>query len=259
MDAVARFEALASISEAELDLAEAALTIAAGAHPSLDVARWLGTLERMASGIDTFEQLRLRMFAELGLTGNRDDYYDPRNSYLNEVIERRRGIPITLSILMMEIGRRASVAVEGIAMPAHFLVRDPVGGTYCDPFDAGATMDESGCERLYRQVTGSSEDAPFGSDMLPVAGKRDILARVLANLKAIFSAHGEPGDLEWVLRMRLALPAVPRAEAVELGEAIARQGRVREAAAEVETHAERHPEMESVFRAAARALRARLN
>lgn len=258
MDAVARFGELATMPETELDLAEAALMIAACAQPALDVQRWLRELDRLAHGIDSFEKLRERLFAELGFGGNRDDYYNPRNSYLNEVIKRRVGIPITLSVLMIEVGRRARVQVDGIAMPGHFLVRDPLGGSYCDPFDGGVTLDESACEMRFREVTGSADDVAFGPHMLPVAGPREILARMLGNLKAIF-LRGDAADLEWVLRMRLALPNVPRAEVVELGEALARQGRLREAAIEVEAHAERHPEMESVFRAAARALRGRLN
>jgi regulator of sirC expression with transglutaminase-like and TPR domain len=259
MDAVARFAELAALPAEELDLAEAALNIAAGANPSLEVGRWVQELERLADGVESFEDLRTLLFDELGFAGNKDDYYDPRNSYLNEVIERRAGIPITLSVLMIEVGRRAGVDVEGIAMPAHFLVRDKVGGAYCDPFESGTLMDRKGCEALFKEITGFGSEVEFGPDMLQVARPHDILARMLVNLKSIFSSRGDALDLEWVIRMRLALPGVPRAEAVELGEALARQGRVREAAREVERYAERHPEMESVFRAAARGLRARLN
>lgn len=259
VDAVSRFAALAALAEEDLDLAEAALAIAAGGEPGLDPMPWVAELDRLAEGVGSFDRLHGRLFAELGFTGNARRYHDPANSFLDRVIERRVGIPISLSVLVIEVGRRAGIRLEGIGMPAHFLVREPERGVYLDAFDAGALLDERGCEARFRAVTGAGPEVAFGPEMLPVVTKHEIVARMLANLKAIYRSRGRSRDLEWVQRMRLALPEVPRAEVVELGEALAMQGRVRDGAREVERAAEEHPELSEALLAAARALRARLN
>jgi regulator of sirC expression with transglutaminase-like and TPR domain len=217
---VARFVALVAGPEPPLD--EAALAIAAGADPALDPAPWLAELDRLAAGVRTLDQLVERLFVAEGFTGNAADYTDPRNSLLPEVLTRRTGIPITLAVVAMEVGRRAGIPLDGVGMPGHFLVR--VAGTerYLDVFGGGRTLDRTGCEGLFRSVTGSA--APFGAHLLPRASTRDILLRMLENLRGIYRTRGGPADREWVLRMRLALR--PEAEGlVELGEVLGEQAR----------------------------------
>lgn len=258
-DTARRFAELVREPEARLDLARAALAIAAGAEPELEPERWLRELDRMAAGVRGLGGLRGRLFEELGFAGNSQGYYDPENSFLHRVIERRLGIPITLSVLAMEVGRRAGIELVGIGMPGHFLVRVGSSGPYLDAFYGGQVLDEAGCEARFRAATGAGPDVAFGPHLLPVVSKHRILDRMLANLRAIYRARSSGEDLEWVLRMRLALPHVERSEAAELGEAVAMQGRFREGAEEIERHAEGDGEASEPLLAAARALRARLN
>src|SRR4051812_26816935 len=137
--------------DARIDLARACLMIAQDAYPELDLERYLGEIERMALRLrsrlpqangaeERIVALNEFLFGELGFRGNAGDYYDPRNSYLNEVIERRTGIPITLAVLYMELGRRIGLPLQGVSFPGHFLVRLRLrGGTLVlDPFAGGA-------------------------------------------------------------------------------------------------------------------------
>lgn len=260
MDAVERFVLLVSRSDQEIDLAEGALTVASAADPDLEVSEWLDAIKGLARGIEpTVTDLRRRLFAELGYRGNSEDYDDPENSLLHRVIERRVGIPLTLSILTMEIGRRVGVQLEGIGMPGHFLVRDPMTGTVYDPFNGGVAVDMVDCERLFRAATGAGPEVRFGEHLLPVASTTQILTRMLNNLRAIFHLIEDPWSLEWVMRMRLALPETDPRDVVELGDAIAKQGRFMDAANEIETYAIVDPDNAEALELAARSMRARLN
>lgn len=262
---VARFTALVERPEADLDLAEAALTLAQGADPGVDVVRWLGELDALAARIDDLDDLRRVLFAELRLRGDRTSYADPQNSLLHRVLSRRVGIPISLAVVAIEVGRRAGVPLEGIGMPGHFLVRAVGGGELLDPFHGGAEIDEAGAEALFRATTRSGAELAFGPHLLPVVGPRAILARMLANLRVHYRQAPSARDLEWVLQMRLALPGARASEAAELAGAMAAQGRVREGAAVLEDAAVRErragadPEDAGLLHAHARALRARLN
>lgn len=196
-----------------------------------------------------------RLFGERGFAGNVEDYYDPDNSFLHRVLARRTGIPISLAVVMIEVGRRADVTLEGVGMPGHFLVRVPASGVVLDPFDGGRTLDDAALEELFRAVTGAGSEVPFGPHLLPAVTTHGILSRMLANLAGIYRTRGAGADLEWVLRMRLALPTADEATVVELGEALASRGRYREGAQEVEARAAGDERL----LAAARTLRARLN
>ena len=149
------FAQLIAREDARIDLARGCLMIAQDAYPGLDVDRYLGEIERMAirlrgrtpqdaSAEERVVALNQFLYEDLGFWGNTEDYYDPRNSYLNEVIDRKTGIPITLSILYMEVGRRVGLPLEGVSFPGHFLVRLRLrGGTLVlDPFSGGAPQSE---------------------------------------------------------------------------------------------------------------------
>jgi regulator of sirC expression with transglutaminase-like and TPR domain len=260
MEAVARFVELVDRPSEEVDLARAALAFAAVADPRLDRDVWLEELDRLAAGVDNFEALRRRLFVERGFAGAVDDYYNPDNSLLHRVLQHRRGIPISLSVVAIEVGRRAGVAVQGIGMPGHFLIRSPESGRFCDPFHRGALLDETDCQTRFRQATGAGEEVPFGPEALPVVDAHHILARMLANLAHIYRAQGRTGDLEWVLRCQRAIPPVRAQAALRLGEVMAAQGRFTEGAREIEATAERVDAAErEPLGHAARALRARLN
>lgn len=173
-----------------------ALIVAKDEYPALSVESWLGRLDELAAPLaseaglgvaelapeDQAEALRRLVYEELGFRGNADDYYDPRNSYLNEVIERRSGIPITLAAVLMAIGRRAGIEVDGIGFPGHFLVR--VGGSrgvYVDPFFDGRVVGESALERLAERFLGSA--SRLRPEHLHVVSPRSIVVRMLVNLK----------------------------------------------------------------------------
>lgn len=258
MEMVERFAELVARPEPEVGLAEGALLIASGADPELDPAASLASLDEFSRGVHDLVSLCRRLFVELGFRGEPREYHLPVNSFLHRVVERRRGIPITLSVVTLEVGRRAGVPLEAIGMPAHFLVRDPGSGLYVDSFGA-TVLDGAGCEALYRDVSGAGPEARFGEELLPVVGPREVLARILLNLSRIYRMNADPVNLEWVMRMRMVIPGVPASEALHLARAIASQGRLREAAAELEARAEGDEEVAETFLPAARTLRAQLN
>jgi regulator of sirC expression with transglutaminase-like and TPR domain len=217
-----RFAELMARDEAEIDLARACLLIAEDAYPGLDIDGYLGEIERFAvrlrgrippgeSAEERVVALNRFLFDELGFSGNADHYYDPRNSYLNEVIDRRTGIPITLSVLYMEIGRRVGLALEGVSFPGHFLVRLPLRGAMLvlDPFSGGEAQSEADLrERLQRVIPeGAAGGVPVSElpldSFLEPASKRQTLARLLRNLKGIYRGADRPQRLLEVLNRTL--------------------------------------------------------
>ncbi len=162
MQATDRFREVVSGAEAAVPLDEAALLIAAHAHPGLDVHAELAKLDALAESCfaPTLDALTRHLFVDLGFRGNRRQYYDPRNSFLDDVVARRIGIPISLSVLAIVVGRRLGVPLAGVGLPGHFLVRDRVDAeVFVDPFDGGAVLDRAGCERAFRRVQG--DEAPL--------------------------------------------------------------------------------------------------
>ncbi|MFO7592249.1 MAG: transglutaminase-like domain-containing protein [Acidimicrobiia bacterium] len=206
MDPTERFVALVQRSSREIALAEAALCIAGHDH-TVDVDEHLGALDALAAGTPDPEHLAEYLFTTCGFTGNVEDYLDPGNSYLDAVLTRRVGIPITLSVVMIEVGRRIDVEIAGIGMPGHFLVRD-AAGTYFDPFHGGARLDEDGCRHLFETMHGRASFAPRYLD--PV-DDRSILARMLANLTRSF-VERRPRDALWAVRLRGAIPGLSVAD-----------------------------------------------
>ena len=185
-------------------LARPALLIARLGYPRLDPAPCLqqleeigdGAAERLAAsdlGTDPhgpIETLNKYLFEDQGFAGNTSDYDDPRNSFLNQVLERRTGIPITLALVYIEVARRAGVRVEGVNFPGHFLLRFPFGvddedsAVIVDPFHSGAVVSETDCRALLRKHAGGS--VAFEPQLLAPATKQQILIRMLVNLKRIY-------------------------------------------------------------------------
>jgi regulator of sirC expression with transglutaminase-like and TPR domain len=195
-----RLKALLQRPDEELNLAEAALLVASEDYPGLDVDAYLHRLDELAAGVrrrlsdepgleETLVALNEFLFEEQGFSGNTEDYYDPRNSFLNEVLDRKLGIPITLSILYMEIGSRLGLALEGVSFPGHFLVKSATaeGDVVLDPFSGGMAVSEEDLVERLRQRFGEAHAprAPL-APLLQAAGKKEILLRMLRNLKSIY-------------------------------------------------------------------------
>lgn len=191
--------------EIPLDLAWALVT--AHAHPMVDPDGLLVRLDDLAAGCraPTLDGLMAHLFAEQGFTGNRDDYYDPRNSYLDEVLDRRLGIPITLAVLTMEVGRRLGVPVAGVGMPGHFLLRDRVDPeVFVDPFRGGAVLGRDDCAALFRRLHGPS--AELDPAWLEPIDRSAIVARILANLARVFQHRRDGAGLLWARDLQAQLP-----------------------------------------------------
>jgi regulator of sirC expression with transglutaminase-like and TPR domain len=217
VDPRSRLVALAATVDAR-SLAEGALWIAAEAHPGLDVSHWLGWVdglghraaERLAPDMDVdraASAVARFLFEEEGFRGNAEDYYDPRNSFLNDVLERRLGIPITLSIVYVAVAARAGLEAVGVGLPGHFVVRAERRGRHrlLDPFHAGALLDHAGCEALVARVRPGG--GPFDPIWLAPVTTRQILVRMLSNLKAVYLALGDwPRALAAVERITLLVP-----------------------------------------------------
>ncbi len=192
-----RLEDLLARPDHDVDLAEAALLVAAEEYEGLDVRAYLARLDEMGAALRArlddeprperaIMALNHYLFQEQGFRGNSEQYYDARNSYLNEVIERRTGIPITLCTVFMEVARRAGLEVEGVGLPGHFVVRvhTPSRPLLVDPFHGGTLLSEKDCQdRLDRIFNGKVQLEP---KMLRPCRRKEMLERILRNLKAIY-------------------------------------------------------------------------
>jgi regulator of sirC expression with transglutaminase-like and TPR domain len=202
-----QFRDLLARDEEAVDLAEAALLIACEEYPGLDVAGYLTRLDVMARELQerlaeeprperAVMALNRYFFQEQGFHGNTESYYDPRNSYLNDVLDRRTGIPITLSAVYMEVARRAGLRVEGVGLPGHFIVRVnvPGRGVLIDPYHCGALLSERECQERLDRIFGGR--VKMEARMLEGCGTKAMIERMLRNLKAI---HVKEDDLERAL------------------------------------------------------------
>jgi regulator of sirC expression with transglutaminase-like and TPR domain len=256
-----RFGELTALREAEIPLDEAALLIAAHQRPDVDVSNELDRLDDLAAGCfaPTLDALVAYLFGDLGFSGNRRNYYDPRNSYLDQVVERRLGIPISLGVLTMVVGRRLGVPLVGVGMPGHFLLRDQVDPSiFVDPFGGGRLLDRTGCEHAFRDVHGL--DARFEDAYLAPVGTLSILTRMLANLRNIFGGRGERDAVVAVLELRIMLPGATAEDRGELAAALAAVGRLDAAAQAYEAAGiELGGSLGAEYRQHAERLRARLN
>ncbi|HEX5477411.1 MAG TPA: tetratricopeptide repeat protein [Burkholderiales bacterium] len=223
---LAEFESLLRKEDRDIDLARACLMVAQDAYPALDIERYVAAIDGLAlrlhsrlapSGGAEEKVIALNqfLFEDLGYWGNTDDYYDPRNSYLNEVIDRKTGIPITLAILYMELGRRIGLALEGVSFPGHFLVRLQLrgGALVLDPFSGGAPVSEPELRQRLKRVVPEGAAPGVSVAELPLeqflepASPRQILGRLLRNLKGIYRETEKPERMLEVLnRMLVVFP-----------------------------------------------------
>jgi regulator of sirC expression with transglutaminase-like and TPR domain len=194
------WDALSSLPDEEIPLLPAALLIARDEYPSLDTTAYEAELARHVAALaprveaapDThakLAELNRYLFQEQGFSGNQNDYYDPRNSYLNDVFDRRLGIPISLGVIQIELARRLGIALEGISFPGHFLVRLPVEGgiLVLDPYHQGRSVDAEELKLRARPHLGGRDiDDQQLLDILAPAGHRAILMRMLRNLKGLY-------------------------------------------------------------------------
>jgi len=209
------------VSREQFDLAEASLMLAQDIYPDVDIPAYLGRLDDIAVAIkkrladDAFAEqkviaLNYYLFNEMRFSGNVEDYYDPRNSYLNEVMERRTGIPITLAIVYLEVGKRLGLNLKGVSFPGHFLVKLAVkrGQLVLDPFTGGEAQSEADLRQRLAQVLPSGKAGQAHLDQyLEAATPRQIVARVLRNLKNIYLQTGKlEAALAVMHRMLLVVP-----------------------------------------------------
>jgi regulator of sirC expression with transglutaminase-like and TPR domain len=215
-----RFSEVVSRDDFALD--HAALLIGAWDYPERDLAAYREMLdaiaERVAPDVAAAEDGTARaraiseyLFERLGFTGNADDYYDPRNSFLCDVIERKRGIPISLSVLYLEIARRVGVLAQGVNFPGHFLVRVAIEDAwlFIDPYSQGRVLTPADLEQLLRKTT--TPNAVLEPSVIAAASKRQIVARMLVNLAGIYGRQGDlPRSLDVLERLAVLEPSNPR-------------------------------------------------
>jgi regulator of sirC expression with transglutaminase-like and TPR domain len=191
-----------NLPDEQLDLAQAALAVAAAFNPGLQTDTYRHEIDLMVEALGqraaaaqnsatVLRALQRYLFDELGFRGNKGDYYDPRNSYLNEVLDRRTGLPITLSVLFIELGVRNGLKLDGVGFPGHFLVRWLDGSgqpVFLDPFNGGVNVPE---QTLLDELDAAGVARARSTSLLSAVTKRQVLARMLQNLKAAFAARQE--------------------------------------------------------------------
>jgi regulator of sirC expression with transglutaminase-like and TPR domain len=195
---------LASLPDAAIDLPRGALLISALLQPGLDAELHLRRLESLSIAAvesvardaplpERIRALNRFLFVEEGFSGNQEDFYDPRNSFLDQVLERRMGIPITLSLLYVEVARQVGIPAFGVGFPGHYLVRVGEGGStlVLDPFARGASLGEEDLDQRLADVYGEGAVTIRANPaLLRAATRRETLVRMLANLKAIYAREG---------------------------------------------------------------------
>ena len=215
-----RFSEVVGRDDFQLD--HAALLIGAWDFPERDLEAYREMLDGIAAkvrpdvarapnGIARARAISDWLFDRLGYSGNVEDYYDPKNSFLAEVIDRRQGIPISLSVLYLEVARRVGVLAQGVNFPGHFLVRVAIEDAwlFLDPYSRGAVLTPADLETLLRKTT--TPNAVLEPSVIAAASKRQIVARMLVNLAGIYGRNGDlPRSLDVLERLAVLEPANPR-------------------------------------------------
>jgi len=210
------------VSRDDFPLDHAALLIGAWDYPTRDLEGYREQLDaigrhvqpevsRAAGGIGRARAISDCLFDRMGFSGNTGDYYDPRNSFLCDVIDRRVGIPISLSVLYLEVSRRVGVLAQGVNFPGHFLVRVAIEDAwlFVDPFSGGRALSPPDLEALLRKTT--NPDAVLEPSVIAAATKRQIVSRMLVNLAGIYGRNGDlPRSLDVLERLAVLEPNNPR-------------------------------------------------
>lgn len=206
---------LFSVEEEKINLALGALTVARTEYPNLDPSTYLRKLEEMGEQAKTniteeeaperIRKLNRLLFDELGFHGASDSYYDPRNSFLNDVLDRRTGIPITLSIVYMEVAKRIGLKIDGVGFPGHFIVRYAVKpyDIIIDPFNKGRFLTTDDLRQMLRNYFRGSVE--LQDEFLRPWGKREMMTRLLSNLQNVYLSEGNHGKLFPIVEMIYAL------------------------------------------------------
>lgn len=228
------FGAYAAQPDDELDLLEGALLIASDARPGLDPRAVESEIDALAEPLKARRLAELpapvqaralaeHLFVGVGFHGNDSDYYDPRNSFLDEVIARRTGIPISLSVLYVEVARRVGVMASPVGFPGHFLVRidDAERRTVVDPFHGGGALDEVALADLLRR---SGSKLRYSSELIAPTPVRQVVARMLMNLRGIYASRGDFRRLLVVVDHLIDLMPASTEELRERGLLLARLG-----------------------------------
>ncbi len=248
-----RFKEAVDRPDHQVKLACAALLVACEEYPQLPVERYLARLDALAEEVKDrlsdesaplliFEELIETLFVRNGFRGNRDAYYDPRNSFLNDVLDRRKGIPLTLGIILLEVGWRLGLPLSGVNFPGHFLVRFEGEAVrfLADPFDGGRLRFEDEAQELLDRVYGGM--VRVRPAFLRTAGRRDMLVRLLTNLKGVYrNVDDHERALAAIERILVIHPTAP-AEIRDRGTLLARMGRTDEALAQLEWYLDYAPE-----------------
>lgn len=240
-------------------LDEAAIRFAACFLPEVDVAGELGRLDALAADVpgNDVDSLVHRLFVTEGLRGDTEDFNNPLNSYLPSVLDRRRGLPISLAVITIEVGRRIGVGLVGVGLPGHFLLREEADdASFIDAFAGGVHLDRAACVDLFSRFDPAST---FHDRYLDATPSGEILGRMLANLLGSFARRRRRADFALALRLRGVLRDVPPPDRMETAGRLAQTGRVDWAADVLEALAEDEPGEAELLRRQATELRARLN
>jgi regulator of sirC expression with transglutaminase-like and TPR domain len=251
-EARAQFAAQVARAEGDLELDRAALLLAAEEYPHLELENYLAQLADFAArarenddsqALPLTRLLRLNdtLFGELGFRGNTENYFDARNSFLNDVLERRTGIPITLSVVYMEIARRLGLRVLGVGMPGHFLVKyqDNDGEILLDPFHGGQLLSEQDCFQLVLRMYQGS--VVFERSFLRAVSKKQILTRMLQNLKGIYARAGDHHKTLGIIERALLIAPDALHEIRDRGLVYAALEQFNAAVADLESYLQRAP------------------
>lgn len=245
------FTAAVSRPDGEIRLARAALLIAAAEQPGLDVDRYLDRLEalaeaaeparRAADALSRLHRLREFLFEEQGFAGDRADYFDPRNSQLNQVLDRRLGIPITLSLVLIEVGRRLGLEMEGVGLPGHFIAAARIAGeqVLLDPFNRGALLTVEACGQVVNRALG--RPVHLRPEHFAPVDNRQFLTRMLANLKGIYWRQEAWDKVVRVIDRMLALNPAAAGERRDRGAAWSNMGRLERGVADWERYLTEFP------------------
>jgi len=213
------FKELVQKPEEDIQLDRAALYLAGEEYPEVDVASYLAQLEAFATQVslrvneksspaDIARAIGVYLFDEIGFRGNSGKYYSADNSFLNRVLDTRTGIPITLSLVFLEVGRRLGLRCSGVGLPGHFIVKLDDTGEYLDPFNAGVPLSEGDCHTLVQQMSGGH--LKWTDEYLEPCTKFDILFRMLNNLKSIYMESSAYTKAVGVIqRMAIISPGLP--------------------------------------------------